>query len=141
VAYSKERRRQIFDKTDGNCHICGGSLCFSNYALHGRRGAWEVEHSKPKAEGGTDHLNNLYAAHIGCNRSKGKGSTRTARAKNGHRSAPRSAARKKKLRNENRLVGGTTGAIVGGLLGGPVGAGIGAFFGERIGADRDVESE
>ena len=33
--------------------------------------AWEVDHSKPKSKGGTDHLNNLQAMNPSANRSKG----------------------------------------------------------------------
>ena len=32
---------------------------------------WEVDHSKPKAAGGTDHLNNLQPLHWQANRNKG----------------------------------------------------------------------
>lgn len=68
--YLQERLRRIYDKTDGNCHLCGGSLAFSNYGNLGSRGAWEVDHSIPKAKGGTDNLNNLFPAHTSCNRVK-----------------------------------------------------------------------
>lgn len=68
--YLSERLRRIYDKTDGNCHLCRGSLAFSNYGNLGSRGAWEVDHSIPKAKDGTDNLNNLFPAHTSCNRSK-----------------------------------------------------------------------
>lgn len=111
MRYSDERLQSIFEKTDGDCHICGKKLAWSNYGVTSARGAWEVEHSVPKAAGGTDHLNNLFAACIPCNRTKKAGSTRSARANHGRRAAPLSAAKRDERRTENA----TTGAIVGGL--------------------------
>ncbi|MEX2477692.1 MAG: HNH endonuclease signature motif containing protein [Gracilimonas sp.] len=32
---------------------------------------WEIDHSKPKSKGGTDHLNNLRPLQTSANRSKG----------------------------------------------------------------------
>jgi 5-methylcytosine-specific restriction endonuclease McrA len=52
-------------------------LAFTNYGKRGARAAWEVDHSRAKANGGTDHLNNLMPACIPCNREKG---TLTSRA-------------------------------------------------------------
>lgn len=79
MAYDNEILNDIFEKTDGYCHICDGKLTFSAYGdvyhLHG----WEVDHSIPRAKGGTDHLNNLWPAHTSCNRSKGAFSTQSAR--------------------------------------------------------------
>lgn len=115
-----ERRAEIFRRTDGYCHICGKKLCINNYGLAGRRGAWEVEHSVPRAEGGTDHPNNLYAACVACNRKKGTRSTRAARAVHGRGPAPLSAAKKAKRRIENAVVSaaaGGIGAVVLGLSG------------------------
>lgn len=85
MGYSKEKLDTIFARTDRRCHICGKGLCRKNYARPGARGAWEVEHSKPRAREGTDHGNNLYAAHIRCNREKGTLSTRSipGRSRNG----------------------------------------------------------
>ncbi|MEW8252565.1 MAG: HNH endonuclease [Candidatus Thiodiazotropha endolucinida] len=79
---------RIYRRTDGQCHICRKRLCFGNYGAIGKRGAWEIEHSRPRSKGGTDHLNNLYAACISCNRSKGNGTTASARGANGYRTAP-----------------------------------------------------
>jgi hypothetical protein len=56
----KERLRKIFRKTDGFCHICHRKLNFANHGIGGTNGAWHVEHSKAKASGGSDHLNNLF---------------------------------------------------------------------------------
>lgn len=81
----------VFDRSGGDCHLCHGRLAFRNYGLYGCRGAWEIEHSVPRARGGTNRLNNLYAAHISCNRSKGARATRSVRRQNGYTCAPLSA--------------------------------------------------
>lgn len=86
--YSKEQLRSIFDRTAGECHICHKKVAFKNYGEFGEHGAWEVEHSKPRAKGGTDHRNNLYAAHIKCNREKGTVTTQTARSWHDQTRAP-----------------------------------------------------
>jgi hypothetical protein len=52
MAYTDERLNRIYDRTNGYCHICHKKLSFVNYAQYGWRGAWEVDHSKPKAKGG-----------------------------------------------------------------------------------------
>jgi len=127
-----EQRWAIFDKTMGRCHICRKKLCVNNYGAHGRRGAWEIDHSRARANGGSNHGNNLLAACTSCNRSKGKGSTRTARASRDYKAAPLS----KRKKVNNSIGGGLIGtaaslfvppqyrllvAIVGGLVGANVG--------------------
>ena len=107
MAYDIERLECIFEKTNGRCHICRSKLIFNNYGRFNARKAWEVEHSVPRAKGGTDHLNNLFAACVSCNRSKGSSSTRCVRAKNGYKSAPLSKGKK----INNALVGGAFGAL------------------------------
>lgn len=107
MAYDIEKREHIFRKTNGRCHICRSQLSFDGYGLTGAKGAWEVEHSVPRAKGGTDHLNNLYASCISCNRSKGSSTTRSARGKNGYRSAPLS----KEKKANNALTGGALGTL------------------------------
>lgn len=102
MSYTEELLDTIFERTDGQCHICGKKLCRNNYALCGRKGAWEAEHSIPRSNGGSDHLNNLYAAHIYCNREKGTVTTRTARRWNGRTKAPLSKERKNRVRVRNR---------------------------------------
>jgi 5-methylcytosine-specific restriction endonuclease McrA len=139
ATYENKTLRKIYDRTTGKCHICGKKLAFSNYGDHGTRSAWEVEHSIPRAKGGSDHGNNLYAAHITCNRSKQAVSTRAARAQHGRTRAPLSVTRRKKAKAENTAVGAGIGAVVGGVLAGPpgvwIGGGIGAFFGNYANPD------
>lgn len=107
MKYEDEDLKRIFLRTEGNCHICRKKLCFSNHGSAGRRGAWEIEHSLPVSKGGTNHLNNLYAACIDCNRSKSNSTTRTARAEHGYRKAPPS----KQQRARNALTGGAIGTL------------------------------
>ena len=139
MAYSDERLEQIFDRTSGDCHICGRRLAFRNYAINGARGAWEVEHSKPMCEGGTDHLNNLYPVHISCNRSKQATCTRKARAKYGRTKAPLSSRRRVEAKSRNAAGGAFIGVTLGGLIGGPVGAAIGAAIGGKSGYDWNID--
>lgn len=65
-----ETRSDVFEKTRGKCHYCGKTLSYAN-RLRSGRAAWEVEHMRPRANGGTDHLNNLVPACWECNMSKG----------------------------------------------------------------------
>lgn len=108
MAYDVEQLKRIFGKTSGRCHICRDQLSFNNYGNPDSRGSWEVEHSVPRAKGGTNHLNNLYASCITCNRSKGRSTTKSARAKNGYKSAPLSKDKKV----NNALTGGAIGTLV-----------------------------
>jgi hypothetical protein len=112
MAYDPAVLRRTFDRTEGRCHICHKTMCFNNYAKLGGRAAWEVEHSKARGNGGTDHGNNLYAAHIRCNRSKGVLTSRTARARNGFSRSPYSPNE----RRENAITGATVGSFALGVL-------------------------
>lgn len=134
MPYTVERLRKIYYRTDGRCHICSMKLSFTNYARVGERAAWEVEHSRPRANGGSDHGNNLYPSCIPCNRSKGTVTSRTARGWNGSSRAPLSKKTRTALRAENTSAGG----IIGGVLGapaGPAGIAIGAAVGAWIGKE------
>lgn len=129
MAFDEKRKNSIFARTDGQCHICRKKLARKNYGQSGTRGAWEVEHSNAKVNGGTDRLNNLYPACISCNRSKGKQSTRIARGQHGNRAAPYSADQKK----TNAFGWGAGGALAGHILLSPLGP-AGIFLGCIIGA-------
>lgn len=140
LIYNTATLRKIFDRTSGKCHICGKKLAFSNYGKPGTRGAWEVEHSNPKVKGGSDHGNNLYAAHTSCNRSKRGGSTRSARAQHGRTRAPLSVVNTEKTRMKNTAAGAGVGLAIGAAIGGPpgalIGSGIGAFIGHSANPDQ-----
>ena len=138
MAYSSEQLNWIYDRTDGRCHICRKRLAFSNYGRLGSRVAWEVEHSNPRAKGGSDRLNNLFPACIPCNRAKGTMCSRTARGWHGHARAPHSAARLETERNSNLLGGGFLGMLIG-AAGGPPGMLLGAVIGMAVGGSADPE--
>ncbi len=138
MSYDRARLREIYDRTSGRCHVCGKRLSIENYAQPGARGAWEVEHSRARATGGTDHVNNLFAACISCNRRKGTYSSRTARAWMGRKRSPMSKDEKEKRRKGNTALGAGVGAVVGAAAGGPPGLLIGAFLGGLLG-NRDPE--
>jgi len=127
-----ERLQKIFERTNGCCHICGEKLSFSCYG-----NTWEVEHSIPRAKGGTDHLNNLFAAHTSCNRSKGIKHTRTARAEYGNTRAPHSKQKLGELQAQHSVLGAVVGGLVGLILTpvlGPEMIFIGVAAGGAIGA-------
>lgn len=138
--YDNETLRKIYDRTSGYCHICGKKLSWANYARPRRKGAWEVEHSVPRAKGGTDHLNNLFAACVECNRGKRDITTRAARGWHGRTRAPLSREQRGKARTFNAIAGGIAGGLVG-MIFGPVGVAIGAALGAGLGhgasPDRD----
>jgi len=135
MKFTDDQLEYVFDRTSGHCHLCHRKLSFCNYALIGERGAWEVEHSNPRARGGTNRLNNLYAAHIRCNRSKGARSTRSIRRQNGYARAPLSVRARRTESFENMIAGGGLGMFVG-ALGGPPGIILGGLIGASLGYDQ-----
>lgn len=139
VGYSDERLERIFDRTSGYCHLCSRKLVFCNYAIRGARGAWNVEHSIPRALGGTDHLNNLYPAHIDCNEMKGTNCTKRSRAAHGRTRAPYSVAKRIQKREDNALRKGIITGAAGGAMFGPPGVIIGAFIGAISGYDENPD--
>jgi HNH endonuclease len=131
--YSDEFLNAIFEKTNGNCHLCGKKLVRKNYADLEARGCWEVEHSVAKANGGTDHLNNLWSACPPCNREKGaKLSSKQMRTKNGLTRAPLSKVALEKQKGESIKEGALFGSVVGSVFG-PLGTVIGGVIGSKIG--------
>jgi 5-methylcytosine-specific restriction endonuclease McrA len=136
--FSDERLSKTFDRTAGRCHLCGNPLAYSNYGIIGARRAWEIEHSRAKANGGTDHASNLYASCITCNRQKGTSSTRAFRRRHGRARAPLSDESLVMARQENALAGSVLGALVGsaaGRQGAAWGALLGAVAGYQIHPD------
>ena len=141
MPYTEQEKDTIFAKTDGWCHICREVLVRNNYGVARKPGvrkpgAWEVEHSKARANGGTDHMNNRLPSHIRCNRRKQTKSSRAARAEHGFRAAP--LPRKRKIENAAfyGVLGGIAGAIAPRIVLVPLGpagivagVGIGAFLG------------
>ena len=129
-----KRLNAIYDKTNGYCHICHKKIAFSNYGLNGAKGAWHIDHSIPRAKGGSDHLNNLYPACIPCNLYKKDSSNSTIRRVHGNKRAPFSKNKLERIKSENTAKGIVAGASIGLLLG-PGGAFIGGLVGGIIGND------
>lgn len=139
MAYSNEQLNSIYDRTDGRCHVCSKKLAFGNYGRPGTRAAWEVEHSRPRARGGSDTPGNRYAACVTCNRSKGIRSSRAARAENGLTSAPLSRDKRRALRSRGKFIGAGIGAFVGHRAAGPWGALLLGLAGAELGRDLATE--
>lgn len=126
--------RKIYDKTDGYCHICHRKLSFQNHGKLDSKGAWHIEHSIPRAKGGSDHLNNLFAACINCNIYKSAKAARIVRSQYGNTRAPYSKKKKEEIREVNTTAGVLIGGVIG-LVGGPWGFLLGATIGAMIGDD------
>ncbi len=137
--HTKQRLRKIYGRTQGKCHICGKKLAWKNYGVKGARGCWSIEHSIPQARGGTHHGNNLYAACMSCNSSKGASSTRTSRAKNGRTRAPLSKSVESKARRKSATTGAGVGMFLGGVWAGPPGVIAGGVIGATLGHSIDPE--
>lgn len=130
MAKNLQRLKDIFKKTDGYCHVCHRKLSFGG--KRNTKGAWHIEHSKPRARGGTNHLNNLLPACIDCNIEKATLSSRTARGYYGNTRAPYCKEKKHAIRDDNTAAGMIIGGLIG-SIGGPWGVGIGATIGGIIG--------
>jgi hypothetical protein len=134
---ASERLSRIYDRTCGYCHLCGKKLSYQNYGRFGEKVAWEIEDSISRSAGGSDHLNNLYAACVACNRSKGIIASRTARKWNDLRRSPHSRNSKERLRTENTFCGAALGGILG-LLSGPPGVVLGVVIGAAMGSQAKI---
>jgi hypothetical protein len=84
MGYTKQELNTIYNKKGGYCHLCGKKLSKTNYNAHGAKGAWHVDHSKALYNGGTHHMNNLFAACISCNLEKGTLHKNTIRKRKGY---------------------------------------------------------
>jgi len=138
MSYDKSQLREIYRKTNGRCHLTGRRLVFKHYGLIGYRGAWEIDHSRPRSCGGTDHGNNLYPACLKANRYKRDRSTKSVRREHGVTKAPLSRAKIAKIKEERAAAGFVTGALFG-LRFGPPGVVICGLIGAYIGDDIEVE--
>jgi len=64
---SEDIRIAVFNKTNGLCRHCRTELVLENYGSRHDEGGWEVDHSNPKANGGTDLSRNLFPLCWQCN--------------------------------------------------------------------------
>jgi len=133
MSYDDATLKRIYDRTSGYCHLCGRKMSFTNYAMPGKKGAWEIEHSVPRAKGGTNHANNLFGAHIVCNRDKSDHTTKAVRKWHGRTRAPLSRQERKRVRKSNTAGGAVIGGLIG-LAGGPAGVVVGSLIGAGIGS-------
>jgi hypothetical protein len=79
MAFGEQEKHSIISKTQGRCEYCDKKLSYENYGIRGAWGSWQIDHSKAKARGGQDHLNNLFPACVDCNSKKSDSSARRFR--------------------------------------------------------------
>lgn len=113
---TNDLKQAVLARTGGDCHICHDAVGPRSYGRVYSPSGWEIDHSVPRSKGGTDRLNNLYPAHIDCNRSKGVKSTRVARGQFGYTAAPLSFAQRESRRRVALLVGAGGGGLAGYLI-------------------------
>lgn len=87
--------RLIYSKTDGCCHLCGKKHRLSDYAA-----TWQREHHVPRANGGSDHVRNLYVACVKCNQIKGTLPSKVVRRWMGLNRIPLSRQTKLRIKEE-----------------------------------------
>jgi hypothetical protein len=129
---SPDQLRTIYERTNGTCHLCHKKVAPKNYGILNARGAWEIDHSLAKANGGTDHGNNCLPAHIRCNRAKQARASHVVRRQYGTVGVPHSKTQIEKIRQRNGGIGAVVCGAVG-LLGGPLVAAAASFLGYQIG--------
>jgi len=84
-------------------------------------------------------MNNLYAAHIECNRVKSNMTTRTARGWNGKTRSPMSPEKRETATVQNSVLGFFGGAIAWTVALGPPGWILGAIGGAFLGSQLDPD--
>jgi len=67
----RDRHRRAVAHGRPPCHLCGKDIDYD--ADHLDPMSFQIDHIVPLAKGGQDTLENLAAAHRGCNRAKGDG--------------------------------------------------------------------
>ena len=67
---NKNLLREIFDKTKGHCHFCGGPITFElrGWKKDEPRGYWEVDHVIQRGKGGSPRAENCLPACTRCNK-------------------------------------------------------------------------
>ena len=127
MSFNWETLARLHEKTDGRCHLCGSDLELVDYSE-----AWEVDHSNPKSLGGTNHLNNLFAACVPCNRGKGNRNSRSFRSVNGLNRAPISRNQRARKQTRNVAMCATGAGLIGRAIH-PKGFWPGVFLGSILG--------
>lgn len=71
MGYSEEEKQYYFnEKPKGHCRHCGKIIVYSHYGDRNKSTGWEIDHSNPKARGGTNNPRNLYSVCSKCNMKK-----------------------------------------------------------------------
>ena len=70
IPWTDEQERFIFERDGKCCRKCGKPLVFGN-RQKGQPGAWHMGHKRAIADGGSNHLKNMIALCIPCNREQG----------------------------------------------------------------------
>lgn len=128
MPYDERTLDVIYAKTGGDCHCCGQPLKRDQYGQLNASSGWEVDHSKPRKQGGSDHLNNLFPACIPCNRANGARHGRKRRRDRGNRLRPLSQTEKWLRKTGGKTAAATACGLIG-LVAGPAGLLIGAMAG------------
>lgn len=139
MLYTKQQLDAVYRQSSGYCHLCHKKLSRKNHGVHGARGAWHIDHSKPRSKGGTDHPNNLRAACIECNLDKSDRTTRTARRWNGKSRAPLGPDKRRQAKVDNGLAGAIAGGLAGAAVAGPFGALMGTLAGACLGSSQNPD--
>lgn len=139
MPFTQQQLDAIYRRSTGYCHLCHKKLSRTNYGAQGNRGAWHVEHSKPRSKGGTDHANNLFAACIQCNYEKSDKTTRTVRKWNGKTYAPLNPDKRKQAKLNNGFAGAIAGGLAGAMVAGPFGGLVGALGGAFVGSSHNPD--
>lgn len=139
MPYIKQQLDAVYRQSSGYCHLCHKKLSRKNHGVHGARGAWHIDHSKPRSKGGTDHLNNLRAACIECNLAKSDRTTRTARRWNGKTRAPFNPEKRQQAKSQSGVAGAIAGGLAGAAFAGPFGALLGTLAGACLGSSQNPD--
>jgi hypothetical protein len=122
---SDEDLRRIFHRTGGRCHLCHEEMAWNGYGRN-----WNVDHFIAVSRGGSDAINNLYAAHVSCNsRRQDDSALKSRHVKAGRRDAPPSSEDLDDHNNAKSAAGAIAGAVAGAAFLGPLGAVSGALVG------------
>jgi hypothetical protein len=140
MAYTVQQLDLIYRRTTGYCHLCHKKLSRKNYGIRNARGAWEVEHSIPRSQGGTDHMNNLFAACISCNNDKSSLTTRTARSWHEKTCAPLCPEKRAEAKIQNGVIGAAVGGFAAAFFLGPFGIAICAIAGGLFAHGKNPDS-
>lgn len=119
MSYTEIKLKAIPEKTDHRCHLCRERLYLEDYNQ-----TWEVDHSRPRARGGSDSMLNLFPACKSCNRSKQDRSSGSYRRRKGYAYKPLSS----KKRGHRGVFGGLVGLLLGSAVGAPFLGGLAGWL-------------